>query len=1008
MIRRLRVALLIGIVLASGLGFSTSFGQTSPFVDVVGFAAKTGYRGVFAWQASSQVIGVVHYGTDPANLNLTATQYPVPEPDTAAMAVVHDLEIGRTYYFQVEDEISGAKSEVKSFRAANAYTDWDGSIYTIDMLVQLDSESLPPDIPADLALENIAAGMNVFAERLYDALDGYVRIGQVLITDTNLDYSANTPSTGPPECESTGGNLSDVLVTTSVPFDSHTFGGWAIEDPCISFYLGRAGQLIVPWENDLHLGYVAAHEMLHYAFNAPDLYDVNDITQDEPDYEDDTPWCKNLDWDGSLMLNTGGYAGGRWELTELDRNPNLTPCDHAEEPWSWDALRERYLNVPLNPNGPIDHIVDTKPRGNEDGGALSIRILDREPATSTLTVFAPDDGQTVQCTESSPQVVDQEGDATGVLVEGPLTPNEPSLDVLQGFATWDSATTSLTFTIEVDDLGPLPPPGATGHLFRYYFRYFPNETDYQLQLRREGATASFSLRLADNTVVMAGLQGSFDVATDLISVTVPTKSNVSGAPANYPEWEEKAELNAFEILAQRLEGAVTPTSDIGRGVCPYFVGMGASGPNTPPIAVGDVASTDEDSSVTIDVLANDSDPDGDFLAISAVGSGSFGRTEINTDRTVKYIPNENFNGSDSFLYAITDGRGGVTSARVRVTVHPLPDPPDARDDDAVTTVGTPVEINVLSNDLNDRGDLTISKTSAPTHGTVSCAEGRCTYTPGEGFEGLDSFTYTVSAQGMTDTARVNVYVLRAECLGAQTDDLEPTPEMSWTFSDENGNPLSPTWTSIIDPLAKSPTHSFFSDSTDVSFSKDDRLVAPSFTALPNTQVKFFHRFFTESGWDGGVLEVSIDGGATWHDVTSMGGVFLQGGYNEDITPTNDIAISGKRAWSGTSSGFPNMTEVVLSLGSLTGKQVTLRWRLVTDTNLGFPGWWVDDITFQNFLTSGCVLPTAVEARTADPAAGPLAATGGTWGLMALGMIFIVASAHLWHRSRLRPLPNRAS
>ncbi|HVE92029.1 MAG TPA: fibronectin type III domain-containing protein [Actinomycetota bacterium] len=361
-------------ILASGL----PAGAEGGFTRVVGFATKTGYRGVVAWEADRVVSGQVHYGTSPTSLDRTAS--PVPgAPDRAQVSIFDGLQTGTTYWYQVEDRITGERSEMGSFTAANAYTDYDAAdtTYTIDLVVTLDSEALPNDVPKDQSLQQIAAAMNVMAERTYDALDGFARIGTVLITDTNLDYAANTPFTGSPACQATGGSLGDFLFQTTLPMDSHTFGGFAINSACTQIGMGRLAQLGLAWQNDLHVGYVATHELMHYAFNTPDLYSV----------AGGDGGCVNSDWDGSLMHNTGGWSTSaeRWQKTELERNSTLTPCNMGRSTHSWTRLRARYTNVPARPDGPVEHIIDTEARGNEDGGALEIFVLDREPGMSTLT-----------------------------------------------------------------------------------------------------------------------------------------------------------------------------------------------------------------------------------------------------------------------------------------------------------------------------------------------------------------------------------------------------------------------------------------------------------------------------------------------------------------------------------------------------------------------------------------------------------------------------------------------
>jgi Ca2+-binding RTX toxin-like protein len=85
--------------------------------------------------------------------------------------------------------------------------------------------------------------------------------------------------------------------------------------------------------------------------------------------------------------------------------------------------------------------------------------------------------------------------------------------------------------------------------------------------------------------------------------------------------------------------------------------------------VGNSAATDEGTPVTVAVLANDSDPDGNPLTVSAVSQGANGTVAINGDNTVTYTPNPSFFGADSFTYTAADGQGGFTVATVSVAVR---------------------------------------------------------------------------------------------------------------------------------------------------------------------------------------------------------------------------------------------------------------------------------------------------------------------------------------------------
>ena len=98
--------------------------------------------------------------------------------------------------------------------------------------------------------------------------------------------------------------------------------------------------------------------------------------------------------------------------------------------------------------------------------------------------------------------------------------------------------------------------------------------------------------------------------------------------------------------------------------------------NDPPNAADDFATTDEDTPVTIDVLANDSDVDGGALTIFSITSPTFGTAVVNADGTVTYTPNTNYSGDDLFIYQVEDGNGGTDSGRVDITVNPVNNPPD--------------------------------------------------------------------------------------------------------------------------------------------------------------------------------------------------------------------------------------------------------------------------------------------------------------------------------------------
>ena len=193
--------------------------------------------------------------------------------------------------------------------------------------------------------------------------------------------------------------------------------------------------------------------------------------------------------------------------------------------------------------------------------------------------------------------------------------------------------------------------------------------------------------------------------------------------------------------------------------------------NDAPVANDDSFATSEDTPVTIalaDLLANDSDVDGDTLQVDSalVTDPTNGTVDFNGDGTFTYTPNENFFGTDTFIYGVSDGNGGTTEAIVEITVDAGNDIPVAGDDSFTTLEDSPLTIaasDLLSNDSDSDGD-TLQVDSVlvtdPSNGSVTFNDdGTFTYTPNENFFGTDSFVYSVSdGNGGTAEATVNITV----------------------------------------------------------------------------------------------------------------------------------------------------------------------------------------------------------------------------------------------------------
>ncbi|ARR44456.1 hypothetical protein CAY59_08920 [Vibrio campbellii] len=283
----------------------------------------------------------------------------------------------------------------------------------------------------------------------------------------------------------------------------------------------------------------------------------------------------------------------------------------------------------------------------------------------------------------------------------------------------------------------------------------------------------------DNAVTDEDMPVTIDVLTNDTDVDGDTQTIVN---ASVP-----ADQGTVEIVDGKL--VFTPADNFnGEATISYTVSDGAledsaevsvtvNPVNDAPVANDDSAVTDEDTPVTIDVLPNDTDIDGDTLTIvNASVPADQGTVEI-VDGKLVFTPAENFNGEATISYTVSDG-ALEDDAQVSVTVNPLNDAPVANDDNAVTDEDTPVTINVLPNDTDIDGDtLTIVNASVPAdQGTVEIVDGKLVFTPADNFNGEATISYTVSDGALEDSAEVSVTVNPVNDAPVANDDSAATDE----------------------------------------------------------------------------------------------------------------------------------------------------------------------------------------------------------------------------------------
>lgn len=313
-----------------------------------------------------------------------------------------------------------------------------------------------------------------------------------------------------------------------------------------------------------------------------------------------------------------------------------------------------------------------------------------------------------------------------------------------------------------------------------------------LSVHLDGATSGDDITLApgtyrivDNTVydgrkVVGTVTSDGQDGHDL---TIQLKPGVNFTDANMTALARQVAHSTSDAAPSEGERTLSYTFKDREGdVTTKQAGLSIDYPNRPPVAQDDARPTAEDTALVIQassLAGNDTDLDGDSLTVTAVGEASHGTVAL-VNGQITFTPDADYNGPASFSYTVSDGKGGMDSATVAVSVTPVNDAPTAADDtlsmdeDSALvifpgaypgisvprpTVALPTS-SVLGNDTDAEGDaLTIVAVGGASHGSVELINGTLVFFPDPDYTGPASFTYTVSdGKGGTTTANVTVNV----------------------------------------------------------------------------------------------------------------------------------------------------------------------------------------------------------------------------------------------------------
>ncbi|WP_318523005.1 retention module-containing protein, partial [Photobacterium leiognathi] len=203
--------------------------------------------------------------------------------------------------------------------------------------------------------------------------------------------------------------------------------------------------------------------------------------------------------------------------------------------------------------------------------------------------------------------------------------------------------------------------------------------------------------------------------------------------------------------------------------------------NDAPVANPDSFTTDEDTSITVNLTKNDSDVDGDKLTVKEINGTSLtggeqtvvvdnGKIVIAHDGGMTFVPSDNYHGDVTVPYTITDGdKSASSTATIHVT--PVNDAPVANPDSFTTDEDTSITVNLTNNDSDVDGDkLTVKEingipltggeqTIVVDHGKIVIADdGGMTFIPSDNYHGDVTVPYTITDGDKTATSTVTIHV----------------------------------------------------------------------------------------------------------------------------------------------------------------------------------------------------------------------------------------------------------